>query len=271
MSTSRRDRSGVTRPVSAVSGIESVADTVGSVGRQALASARSWRDPRARERRRRRRIRRRASFFGAGAGAGAVSAASFAVAGGPDAAVVASGGVAALLAVPAVAGWTAYRRVRGAPLPMGRAPRRAVPPRPSRAHEPMDALVRGEQALSRILGVLDRAAVVDPGELADTYEVAAATADAMSALAQDVVALEQAARDQPSARATLDASAEAVAQQLRAGADGYAQLVTAAAELTGADRGGDLTGVGYQVAELGRATDRLAGLSAALVELERRY
>jgi hypothetical protein len=65
----------------------------------------------------------------------------------------------------------------------------------------------------------------------------------------------------------LEAATEASLAQLRDGVAGYVEMVSAAASLTQPLPQTEILGTGYEVAELTRATERLAGLALAIAEL----
>ncbi|QCQ93790.1 phage shock envelope stress response protein PspM [Rhodococcus sp. SGAir0479] len=244
------------------------------VGGTVADTVRRWSDPRERVLRKRRRARRRATRFGVASGASVVGTASLAVASAPDWTVVATGGAAALFAVPAVVAVGTYRRLTATPLPPAAASRRPLPPVGSAARAPMERLARAESSLHQLLGVLGRSAVVDAGELDHTGETGRAASAALRAVAADVVAMESAGRGTAAAAAHLERSITAAAGQLDVGVEQYEGLVTAAAKLTAPAQSSSYSLLGRQRDELLSASDRLEGWAEAIgeiEEIERRY
>lgn len=271
MSMSRGGRPGSqSRSATAVSGAAAAGRTARIWGMSAVEFARRWQDPREKALRRIRRARRRASGFGAVAGTTGAGAAGLAVVAAPDVAVVATGSVAGLLAVPAVFGFMRYRKLRSRPLPAGRAARRTLPPATSVAFEPMARLERAERALHPVLGVLARTGRIPAEDVADTDASARSAAAALTEAAADIAALEQAARllSDDSLRHPIAASAA----ELSAGVAQYEEMATAAAQLATAPYGS--SGFDRERGELALSAGRLIGLAAGLAEVEditRRY
>lgn len=180
--------------------------------------------------------------------------------------MVATGGTAAVLALPAAFAFGKFRRLRAQPLPPARPRKTVVPARSSAAHEPMVRLVGAQQSLFELSGVLARAEFVDPVELAETNDVAAGAARALAEMAADIVAMERAADANARAGTHLVATIEASARELDSGVDQYEELVAAAARLT-SPGGVPSNAVDRRRAELISATDRLEGWATALAEL----
>ncbi|WP_107985382.1 phage shock envelope stress response protein PspM [Rhodococcus sp. OK519] len=231
-------------------------------------SVRRWSDPRERMLRKRRRARNRATRFGIASGAGVVGTASLAVASAPDWSVVATGGAAALFAVPAVIAVGTYRRLTATPLPPAGTNRQPLPPAGSAARAPMERLARAETSLNQILGVLGRSAVVDVDELDHTGETAREASSTLRAVAADVVAMENAGRGTAAAAPHLQHAVRGAGQQLDVGVAEYEGLVTAAARMTGPAQSSSYSLLDQQRQELLSASDRLEGWADALGEVD---
>ncbi|MBY6366392.1 hypothetical protein HQ604_06710 [Rhodococcus corynebacterioides] len=233
-----------------------------------IESARTWNDPRRRAERKLRRTRRRATFFGAASGSSAVGTAMVAVAAAPEWVIVGGAGTTALLAVPSVAAALAYRRLRGEPLPAARPAPRSLPPYGSAAREPMDRLRRSEQSLHELLGIVSRSGAVAEDDVQDTSRIAAAAAASLTAVADDVVAMERAASGNETAAAHLRATIPAAVRRLHEGVEQYDGLVAAAALLT-APASGSVAAQDTRRDALQFATDRLEGWAYGLDRLDR--
>ncbi|WP_305094758.1 hypothetical protein [Prescottella sp. R16] len=263
----KRSRSAVFASVDAQSVLRDVRGTVAE-------TVRRWSDPRERALRKRRRARRRATRFGVASGAGAVGTVTLAVASAPDWAVVATGGTAALFAVPAVLAVGTYRRLTAAPLPASAAARPPLPPAGSVARAPMERLAQAEHSLDRLSAVLGRSALVDVAELDHTGETARTAAAALRAVATDVVALEDAARSTHAAAPHLDRSIRAAVARLDDGVAQFEGLVTVAAKMTAPAQSPSYTLLDRQREELLSASERLEGWADALGEvgeIDRRF
>ncbi|WP_430335580.1 phage shock envelope stress response protein PspM [Rhodococcus sp. ACT016] len=238
------------------------------VGGTVADTMRRLSDPRERMLRKRRRARKRATRFGIASGAGVVGTASLAVASAPDWTMVATGGAAALFAIPAVVAVDSYRRLKATPLPPAAVSRRPLPPVGSAARAPMERLARAEGSLQQLLGVLGKSAVVDVEELDHTGETARSASEALRSVAADVVAMESAGRSTAAAAAHLEQSIRSAAGQLDVGVAQYEGLVTAAAKMTAPAQSASYTVLGQQREELLSASERLEGWAEALGEVD---
>lgn len=230
-----------------------LADTVGQQVRRAVASVR---DPRARALRRRRRARRAVLVRSAVAG---VSGAVTAVVGQVPAlelAEVAGGSVTTLAVLGTAAAGVRLVRLRRAPLPAPPTP--ALPPSGSAAREPVQRLAAAEASLSDLLAVLARPGPGGPLLPADSIRSTRDAADhalaSLRATADSLLAVE---------RAALSQAVEGLRRQLEEGTDEVGALVAAAGRAVAAGE------TETPPAELTDATDRLAGLAAALHDLVR--
>ncbi|MCL2533362.1 MAG: hypothetical protein FWE39_04265 [Nocardiaceae bacterium] len=253
---------------SAASAIDTAQNVLRDVGGSVADTMRRWSDPRERMLRKRRRVRKRATRFGIASGAGVVGTASLAVASAPDWTMVATGGAAALFAIPAVAAITSYRRLTATPLPPAPVSRRPLPPPGSAARAPLERLARAEGSLQQLVGVLGRSAVVDVAELDRTGETARSASEALRAVAADVVAMESAGRATSAAASHLERSIGAAVGQLDVGVTQYEGLVTAAAKMTAPAQSSSYTWLERQREELLSASDRLEGWAEALGEVD---
>lgn len=252
----------------AASAMDTAQKVLRDVGGTVADTMRRWSDPRERMLRKRRRARRRATRFGVVSGVSVVGTASLAVASAPDWTVVATGGAAALFAVPAVAAVGTYRRLTAAPLPAATGTRRPPPPVGSAARAPMERLARAEHGLDQLLGVLRRSAVVPVEELDRTGDTARSASAALRAVAGDVVAMESAGRGTAAAAAHLERSIQAAVGQLDVGVAQYEGLVTAAAKLTAPAQSSSHPLLTGQRDELLSASDRLEGWAEAIGEVD---
>lgn len=254
-------------PVSeSVSAVRSAAGNARRFGASAMAAVERWNDPRQKQIRKIKRARRRGTWLGSASGVSAASTAGLAVASAPEWTMIATGGGAAVLAVPAVLAFGTFRRLRAQPLPASKPTRTALPPRGSAAHEPMSRLVGAQQSLYELSGILTRSEFVDSREVAETYEVASAAARALTDMASDIVAMERAADANARAGAHLAATVSNSAAELASGVDQYEELVAAAARSTNPN-GLPTTVVDARRADLVAATDKLEGWATALAEL----
>ncbi|MEU5840440.1 hypothetical protein [Rhodococcus sp. NPDC047139] len=253
------------------SAVAAIRDMTGT----ALDAARRWRDPAARLRRKKRRARRRASFLGAGSATTAIGTATLAVASAPEWTVVATGGAAAALAVPAVLSLRTFRRLDSRPLPPPLPRRRSLPPAGSVARAPMERLAANEDSLRRLLGVLVRSNSVAAEDLAEIDDAARAAASALEDVVEDVVALESAARGSAAAKAHLSVAITDAGERLGIGVDQFEELVAAAARLAATAEGNrSLTLLDQRRAELIATSDKLEGWAQSWREvgqIEQRY
>ncbi|QBJ98868.1 hypothetical protein ERC79_21240 [Rhodococcus sp. ABRD24] len=251
-----------------MSAVGSAHNVLREVGGNVAESVRRWSDPRERMLRKRRRARKRATRFAITSGGSAVGAVSLAVASAPDWTVVATGGAAALFAVPAVVAVGTYRRLTAKPLPPVTQSRLVLPPSGSAARMPMERLARAENSLYQLLGVLGRSASVDADELDHTGETARSAAATLRAVAADIVAMENAGRSSAAAAEHLGQSVRAAADQLGVGVDQFEDLVTAAAKMTAPAQTSSYVALDRQRQDLLSASDLLEGWAAALGELD---
>ncbi|WP_441346811.1 phage shock envelope stress response protein PspM [Rhodococcus sp. W8901] len=253
---------------SAASAVTSAGSVLREVGGTVADTMRRWSDPRERMLRKRRRARKRATRFGIASGAGVVGSASLAAASAPDWTIVATGGAAALFAIPAVVAVSTYRHLTSVPLPPATVTRQPLPPVGSAARAPMERLASAESGLHQLLGVLSRSAIVDAEEIDHTGETARSASSALRAVAADVVAMESAGRGTAAAAAHLQQSVRAAGEQLDIGVAQYEGLVTAAAKMTAPAQSPSYTLLDRQREELLSASDRLEGWAEALGEVD---
>jgi hypothetical protein len=142
----------------------------------------------------------------------------------------------------------------------------ALPPKSSRAYEPMRRLSGAEASLASLLGQLEHDSQhgsVPAESVADARATGVEAAGALRAVAARMVALESAVQHTSgSSRAELLGSVEELQRQLEAGIEGYGELIAAAGKVVAAG-----TPAPTHRAVLTEATDHLAGLAAALREL----
>ncbi|MCP2256943.1 hypothetical protein LX15_000626 [Streptoalloteichus tenebrarius] len=253
--------------------VQAAAPVVGQVGRAVVDGLRgkmaAWQDPRARALRKRRRARRALRFRGwtAGITGGATTAVALAQA--PETLVIGGGGVTALFAALAVSAGLRSRRLHRTPLPEAAAPPPEMPPPGSLAREPMERLAGAERSLAELLRQLTvpgahGVAAVPSESVEDTRTSAAEAAGALRGVAARLRAVELARDAAPaSERASLAEDATRLRAQLDEGVDDYGRLVAAAGRAVAASAA---SGPREALAD---ATDRLAGLAAALRELGR--
>ncbi|MFZ2177591.1 MAG: hypothetical protein WAW17_26905, partial [Rhodococcus sp. (in: high G+C Gram-positive bacteria)] len=183
-------------------------------------------------------------------------------------------GGAVVFAVPAVMAVSRYRKLDAEALPPGLPVRRSLPVQSSAARQSMDRLVQCERALHGILRVLSRSETISREDIEATYSTAGSAGAALHAVADDITAMEEAARDSESAAPALHRAIAAAAEQLEDGVEQFEELVAAAAEVTVPGATGAVGGLAGERAELVSATEKLAGLAAALAEIDdivRRY
>ncbi|WP_187776238.1 phage shock envelope stress response protein PspM [Antrihabitans cavernicola] len=237
------------------------------VGESMLVAVAHWAQPRERELRKRRRARRRSIRYSAATGVTAVGTAGLVAVAAPVWAIVATGGGAAVLVVPAALAIRKYRRLRSKPLPEPVARKRAVPPLLSSARAPMLRLVRAERSLHELLAVIARSSPVPDDELAETDETARSAAAALHALAADIVAMERAGRSAGAVAADLDAAVAAAVAQLESGVSEYEELLAAAARMTVPVAAAPRSAIEAASMEMRYAADRLDGWAEGLAEL----
>ncbi|WP_051400004.1 phage shock envelope stress response protein PspM [Haloechinothrix halophila] len=160
------------------------------------------------------------------------------------------------------------RRLHRATAPLSDGKRRALPPRTSVAHEPMQRLVEARKSLRELLDQLATPHAGGPAVADDSLNAARSTAteaeEALYGLAARIVAIERARDAAPAGeRRSLDSAVTTLREQLADGVDSYGSLLAAAGKAVAA-RGGGLGGARESLTD---ATDRLAGMAMALREL----
>ncbi|ORI12072.1 hypothetical protein BJD99_16250 [Rhodococcus sp. 1163] len=251
---------------STISAAKDAADSARRIGESVIEAAGRWNDPRQKQIRRVRRARRRRSWFGGATGASALSTAGLAVASAPEWTMIATGGGAALLAVPTVFAITRYKQLNSEPLPARKPGKSMLPARHSSAFTSMNRLAGAQRSLYELTGVLLRSESIASEDILETTEVAYAAAAALTDMSTDIVAMERAAESNIRAGAHLTNSISGAAAELEAGVDQYEELVEAAARLT-SPTGMPSSAVAARREELSSATDRLQGWAFALDEL----
>ncbi|RCW43288.1 hypothetical protein DFQ14_107178 [Halopolyspora algeriensis] len=235
----------------------------------------AWRDPRARLIRRRRRAK-----YGTASGATATgalgggaylsyAAENFWVTLEPatetmlDVTSFGVGGLALAAGAGTVGAALKYRRLKRTPLPQPPPEPVQLPPRDSQAREPMRRLRDAEQSLHSALTRLTDAGVGVAGEPAtEARTTAARAASALRAVADRLVAVEGAVPHAPAQdREALRSDVARLRAELDEGVESYGGLVAAAGRAVAA------SGASEQKHVMQDATDRLAGLAAALQEL----
>jgi hypothetical protein len=250
-------------------GLNTAADLSELVAAKISAAA----DPRARLLRRRRRALRWGLIFAVGCVFWAVVTFALAAWGWFALLLQITGFVSAVMAIPATLLLLRYRWLRSEPLPAPLpASARRLPPPGSAARPAMSALGASERGFSALVGVIERGALLPPGEIRDLAAAASRSSTAMASTAAEVVSMERAAQHSESSRAYLVPTINAFTAQLSAGVRQYDEMVTAAAQLVSAANGDtELVGLAgpqqrYR-AELVEATDRLLGWAQAFDEL----
>lgn len=230
------------------------------------------RDPRTRLLRRRRRAKNVTVTAGAGTGVfGGLTFAAWAPhLAGPlpavpelllDITTVGFGSLTALAGVCAVGAGLRYRRLRQTPLPEAAPAPVELPPHDSQAREPMQRLRDAEQSLHRALQQLTELGV-DDGLVADVRHTSRDVAAAMRRVAERLCVVESGLPHAPETeRSGLRDEIRRLRSELDEGVAGYGRLIAAAMRAVAASGDTEHT--------RGRqdATDRLAGLAAALREL----
>ena len=232
-----------------------------------------WRDPRARLLRKRKRSRQTAITGTVGTGvfaAGSYGAFAPHVFGMPaaqpletmlDVAAFGIGGAAVATAVGAVASWRQYRKLCKVPLPEAAPEPGELPPNGSQAREPMRSLRDAEQSMHQALQQLSTAGF---GEAADARDTANRAAAALREVSARLQAVEAALPHVPaSEQEPLRADVQRLRGELDEGVEGYRHLVAAAGRAVAASGGPE------QRHAVQDASDRLAGLATALLELGR--
>lgn len=232
------------------------------------------RDPRARLLRRRRRAKNLTVTAGAGTGIfGGLTFAAWAPhLAGPLAAVpeilldvttVGFGGLTALAGICTVAAGARYRRLRRTPLPQAAPEPVDLPPHGSQAREPMQRLRDAEQSLHRALHQLTGLGV-DDGLVTDVRRTAQDVTTAMRRVAERLCVVESGIPHAPETeRSGLRDEIRRLRAELDEGVAGYGRLLAAALRAVAA------SGDSEHTRGMQDATDRLAGLAAALRELGR--
>ncbi|ASO19431.1 hypothetical protein FHR81_000894 [Actinoalloteichus hoggarensis] len=246
------------------------ATSVGRLGSELADEVRrgvaTWRDPRAKAERRRKRARRGLAFrvgLAALTGAGAFLIGSDP---GIEFGEVVLGGVAVVATASSVSSAVRVSRLYRTPLPEAAAPPPELPPVGSAARAPIQRLTVAEESLRELLDRLSEPASGVPVD--SVVQIRLTAADAASAVhdgAQRLQAVERAAEAAPAAeRAALTPEIRRLAEQLEESVDGYGRLVAAAGRAVAAS-----ASAAEPQAALTDASDRLAGLAAALRELSR--
>ncbi|MFC7450068.1 phage shock envelope stress response protein PspM [Rhodococcus daqingensis] len=274
MTSSRRGRSGSDSrsaasffavAASGASGMVAATEAARSVGGSVASAVRKWSDPREKLLRKRRRANRRRVRYGTVSGVSAVGTAGLVVASAPEWSLIVGGGAAALFAVPAAAAWRTYRRLNEIPLPVRSPSWRGLPPVGSAAREPVVRLVGAQTSLHELLGVLTRSAVVAGEDIEEIGETAESAAEALHAVADDVVAMERAGSNASGLQ--LGDTIDATAARLSAGVAQYEELLASVARMTAPAAADSLGALERQRSEMLAASDRLEGLAGALEEI----
>lgn len=176
--------------------------------------------------------------------------------------------LAVLSAVTSVRSYTQLRALRKeqATLPAAAPVPAAMPPKSSRAYEPMRRLAGAEASLADLLNQLDHDSehgAVPAESVTEARATGKEAAAALRAVAARLATLETAVQHTSGAnRAELAAAVDELRGQLDAGVEGYGELIAAAGRVVAAG-----TPAPTHRVVLTEATDRLAGLAAALREL----
>jgi hypothetical protein len=230
------------------------------------------RDPRARLLRRRRRARKLTVTAGTGTGIfGGLAFAAWAPhLAGPlgavpelllDLTTAGFGGLTVFAGVGAIFAGLRYRRLRRTPLPEPAPEPVELPQQGSQAREPMHRLRDAEQSLHRALLQLT-ALGTDDGLVSDVRRTGQDAAVAMRRLADRLCVVEGGLPHAPeSERSGLRGEIQRLRAELDEGVAGYGRLIAAAVRAVAASGDTERT-QGMQ-----DATDRLAGLAAAMREL----
>ena len=240
------------------------------VGESMLHAVAQWAPPRERELRKRRRARRRSIRYSAATGVTAIGTAGLVAVAAPVWAIVATGGGATVLVVPAALAIRKYRRLRSKPLPEATTRRPSAPPLTSAARAPMVRLTRTERSLRELLAVIARSSPVPADELAETDDTARSASAALHALAADIVAMERAGRhaaNKTLSNTELGSAVAAAVAQLEAGVAEYEELLAAAVRMTVPVAAAPRTAIEAASMEMRYAADRLDGWAEGLAEL----
>ncbi|MFF0634890.1 hypothetical protein ACFYTS_20545 [Nocardia sp. NPDC004151] len=242
-------------------------DTLRGVGEQALVAVRKWADPRERELRKRRRARRRSFRLGTASGLTTAGTVGLVLISAPAWAVVVVGGGAVALVTGTAVTARRYLDMRREPLPQAAFVPRKLPPIRSAARASIARLVRAERALHGLHAQIARSGRLPAEDLDDTLETAASGAAALHALAQDVVAMEQAAGALGS-NSPLGEHVRAVSVRLDGGVVEFEGMVEAAARVLAVPESAAVADdLGWAMVGLRDAADRLDGWAQALTEL----
>ncbi|MFC9896257.1 hypothetical protein ACFVMC_21425 [Nocardia sp. NPDC127579] len=244
-------------------------DSLREVGETALSAVRKWADPRERELRKRRRARRASFQLGTASGLTTAGTVGLAVISAPIGAVVFLGGVAVALVTGAALSTRRYLRLRGAPLPLAAYVPRKQPPLGSAARPAIARLAQAERAMHGLTAAIGRSSRLPQDEFAEMVETAASGAEALHALAVDIVQMERAlVAVGPEAANALRGNVGLALTRLEAGVAEYEQVVAAAGGVLAVP---ETLVVAHQfdtiVADLRHAADRLDGWAQALTEV----
>ena len=190
-------------------------------------------------------------------------------------ALLITGLVAAVTAVPATLWLLRYRWLRSESLPPQREVNgRRLPPQGSVARPAMSALGASERGFHSLLAVMQRGTMLPAEEIRELTAAAGRSAAAMVATAEEVASMERAARENPNSRTYLTPAINALTAQLGNGVRQYDDMVTAAAQLVSSANAGVNAGLGAGPVpqqryrhELTNATDQLLGWAQAFEEL----
>ena len=193
-------------------------DTVSEYGGLVAAKLNSLADPRSRLLRKRRWALRLGLLLAVASGFWVTVTAVLALWSTPVWVLIITGAVAAGAAAPATLLLLRYRWLRGEPLPPARqVSGRRLPPPWSAARGAMSVLAAAERGLHSLLGVIERGRMLPSQEVRELTEAASRSAAAMASTADQVVAMERAARDAPSVRRSLAPTIAALTTQLNGG------------------------------------------------------
>ncbi|WP_280314343.1 phage shock envelope stress response protein PspM [Nocardia wallacei] len=251
-------------------------DTLREVGETALHAVRKWADPRERELRRRRRVRRRSLRLSAASGLTALGTAGLVVVSAPAWAVIVVGSGAAALVTGAAVTTKRYFELRRNPLPPAAFVPRKLPPIRSAARDPIARLVRAERAFYAVGRQIAHGGRLPEDDLTDTVETADSAAAALHALAADIVAMEHAAglvaQWQTRSGSSPSDPVRATVARLLDGVAEYEELVASASRVLAVPESPAFPDdLGWAMADLRDAADRLDGWAQALTELADRH
>ncbi|SDM91718.1 phage shock envelope stress response protein PspM [Allokutzneria albata] len=242
--------------------LRGAADAVDGVQRKLSA----WRDPRAKMIRQRKRSVRRIWFRTTLAAAAGVVAFFVGNDPGIELSEAALGTVSVLSAAAATSAGVRSYKLHKTPLPEPAAPPPPLPPSSSAARGPMRELAEAEALLADLLTQLatprNGVPPVPLESVGESRAIAAEAAAAIREVAAQLRAVEQARDVAPAEeRPGLDAAVARLLHELVEGVEGYRGLVAAAGKAVAAST------TMRPMHALDDATDRLAGLAAALREL----